>query len=192
MLQNLLWLDQVSWRTQFFEISIFKNGYPLPLIDNCFKTIADKLFINRPQLISVEKKTLFLPLQRLGEISLQTRTKLRKSLEALLNSCKLQIAFKGHRKVLTIFRFKDCLPSDLVSGVVYKYTRGRCNSTNYGETGRQLKLALENILGYHLWHLRKPNHQSSAQSTTIFWIAITSRLLRSLPFWPTGIIAKFY
>ena len=81
---------------------------------------------------------MFLPLQRLGEISLQTRTKLRKSLKALLNSCKLQIAFKGHRKVLTIFCFKDCLPSDLVSGVVYKYTCGRCNSTYYGQTDRHL------------------------------------------------------
>ena len=89
-------------------------------------------------------------IQCLGEISLQTRTKLRKSLKALLNSCKLQIAFKGHRKVLTIFRFKDRLPSDLVSGVVYKYTCGRCSSTYYGETGRHLKLGLENILGYHL------------------------------------------
>ena len=47
------------------------------------------------------------------------------------NSCKLQIVFKS---------FRDRLPSDLVSGVVYKYTSGRCNSTYYGETDRHLKV----------------------------------------------------
>ena len=76
----------------------------------------------------------------LGEISLQTRTKLRKSFKGLLNSCKLQIVFKSQRKLSNIFGFKDCLPFDLVSGVVYKYTCGRCNSTYYGEMDRHLKV----------------------------------------------------
>ena len=98
------------------------------------------MFIKRPQLITVEKKTLFLSLSYLGEISLQNRTKLRKSLKGLLNSCKLQTVFKSQRKPSNVFRFKDCLPSDLVSGVVYKYTCGRCNSTYYGETDRHLKV----------------------------------------------------
>ena len=97
-------------------------GYPLSFIDNCFKTFVDKLFNKRPQLITVEKNTLFLSLPYLGEISLQTRTKLRKSLKGLLNSCKLQIIFKSQRKLSNVFRFKDHLLSDLVSGVAYKYT----------------------------------------------------------------------
>ena len=125
----------------------FKNRYPFSFIDNCFKTFVDKLFIKRPQLTTVEKKTLFLSLPNLGEVSLQTRTKLRKSFKGLLNSCKLQIVFKSQRKLSNVFRFKDCLPFNLVSGAVYKYTCGRCNSTYYA---RHLKLGLENILGYHL------------------------------------------
>ena len=83
---------------------------------------------------------MFLSLTYLGEISLQTRTKLRKSFKGLLNSCKLQISFKSQRKLSNVFRFLDRLPFDLVSGVVYKYTCGRCNSTYYGETDRHLKV----------------------------------------------------
>ena len=98
-----------------------------------FKTFVDKLFINRPQVTTVEEKTLFLSFPYLEEISLQTRTKLRKSFKGSLNSCKLQIVFKSQRKLSNVFRFKDRLPLDLVSGVVYKYTSGRCNSTYYGE-----------------------------------------------------------
>ena len=127
-------------KLSFLKQVFFKNGYPLSFIDNCFKTFVDKLFIKRPQLITVEKKTLFLSLPYLGEISLQTRTKLRKSLKGLLNSCKLQTVFKSKRKLSNVFRIKDRLRSDLVCGVVYKYTCSRCNSTYYGETDRHLKV----------------------------------------------------
>ena len=119
----------------------------MSFIDNCFKTFVDKLLIKCRQLITVEKKTLFFSLPYLGEISLQTRTKLRKSLKGLLNSCKLQIVFKSQRKLSNVFRFKDRLPSDLVSGVVYKYTCGRCSSTYYGETDRHLKVRSREHIG---------------------------------------------
>ena len=101
----------------------------MSFIDNYFKRFVNKLFIKRPQLTTVEKKTLFLSLPYLGEISLQTRMKLRRSLKGLLNSCKLQIVFKSQRKFSNVFCLKDCLPFNLVSGVVYNYTCGRCNST---------------------------------------------------------------
>ena len=78
--------------------------------------------MKRPQLTTFEKKTLYLSLPYLGEISLQARTKLKKSRKGLLISCKLQIVFKSQRKLLNVFRFKDHLPFDLVSRVEFKYT----------------------------------------------------------------------
>ena len=42
-------------------------------------------------------------------------------------------------KLSNVFCFKDCLPFDLVSEIVYKYACGRCDSTYYGETHRHLK-----------------------------------------------------
>ena len=102
--------------------------------------VINKLVIKQPQVTTVEKKTLILPLPYQGDISLQTRTKLRKSFKDILNCCKLQIVFKSQRKLAYVFRFKDRLPFDLVSGVAYKYTCGRCNSCCYGETDRHLKV----------------------------------------------------
>ena len=96
--------EELSFLKQVF----LKNGYPLSFIDNPL-SFVDKLFIKRPQLATVEKKTLFLSLPYLGEISLQTRTKLTKSFKGLLNSCKLQFVFKSQRKLSNVFRFKDCL-----------------------------------------------------------------------------------
>ena len=107
--------EELSFLKQVF----FKKGYPLSFIDNCFKTFLDKLFIKRPQLTTVEKKNLFFSLPYLGESSLQTRTKLRKSPKSLLNFSKLQIVVKRQRKLSNVFHFKHRLRFGLVSGVVY-------------------------------------------------------------------------
>ena len=50
------------------------------------------------------------------------------------------MVFKTQKKLSNVFRFKDRLPSNLVCGVVYKYTCGRCDSTYYGQTDRHLKV----------------------------------------------------
>ena len=131
-----LWLIVVSkfvlidWtkfqeKLDFLKEGFLKNRYLLSFIDDSFKTFVDRLFIKLPQVTTVEKKTLFLFLTYLREMSLQTRTKLRKSLIGELKFCKLHVVFKSQRKLLNVFRFKDSLSFDLVCGVVYEYTCGR-------------------------------------------------------------------
>ena len=102
--------------------------------------VFNKLVINRPQVTTVEKKTLVLSVPYLGDVSLQTRTKLRKSFKSILSCSKLQIVFKSQMKLANFFRFKDHLPFDIVFGVVYKYTCVGCNCSYYGETDRRLKV----------------------------------------------------
>ena len=147
----------------FSEQVFLKNGYPLSFIDKCFKMVINKLVIKRPQVITVEKKTLILPLPYLGDVSLQTKTKLRKSFKGILNRCKLQVVFKSQRKFANVFQFKDRLPFDLVSGVVYKYTCGRCSSSYYGETDTHLKIRSGEHVGISPLTFRKvkPSKQSA-------------------------------
>ena len=49
-------------------------------------------------------------------LSLQTRTKLKKSLKGILNCCKLQIVFKSQNKLANALRFKYRIPKELTSG----------------------------------------------------------------------------
>ena len=84
----------------FLKQILLKNGYPQSFIDNCFKTFLDKLFIKSPEISTVEKKTLILSLPYLGNISLQKRTKLKKSFRGKLNCCKLQIVFKSQSQIV--------------------------------------------------------------------------------------------
>ena len=122
---------------------VFKNnGYPENFINNCFKVFLDNKYKIQEKVITVPKKSLFLVLPYLGPLSLPTRTKLRKSLKGILNCCKLQIVFKSQNKLVKAFRFKDCIPKELTSGVVYKFQCGLCNDSCYGECVRHLNVRI--------------------------------------------------
>ena len=107
----------------------------------------NKLVIKRPQVTTAEKKTLIISPPYLKDMSLQIRNKLRKYFKETLICCKLQIVFKSQRKLANVFRFKARLPLDLVPAVICKYTRGRCNSSYYGETDRHLKVRFGEDIG---------------------------------------------
>ena len=120
--------------------------------------------------LTVEKRLLILPLPFLGDISLQLRTKLRKSFKNILNCCKVQIVFKSQRRLSSQFRFKEPLPYDLMSKVVYKYTCGRCNSSYYGETDRHLRVRAGEHIGLSPLTFKKckPSKESAVRYHLLF------------------------
>ena len=83
-----------------------RNGYPKSFIDKCFKKFLDWLDITKPALETVEKKPLRLGFTYLGPISSQVRTKIRNTVNSILNFCELQFIFKNEPKPSTyILRF---------------------------------------------------------------------------------------
>ena len=125
------------------------------------------------------KKPLHLVWPYLGPISLQDRTKIRKARNTL-NCCNFQIIFKSERKLSNMFRFKDCVPYDLVSGVVYEYTCGRSNSSYYGKAERPLKVRSCKYIGISPLS-KKRNRLKGTRYVTIFYNVIITLLLMSLP-----------
>ena len=55
---------------------------------------------------------------------LKTRTKLQHALKGVSNCCKLEIAFKCQTSLLNPFWYKEIIPKDLTSRVVYKIQCG--------------------------------------------------------------------
>ena len=134
-----------NW-TQFHTELIYlkgifqKNSYPKNFIDKCFKRFLNNVHLVKENVPTVEKKRLLLVLPYLGIISLQTRTKLQEALKGVLNCCKLEIVFKCQTRLSHSFRYKDPIPKDLISGVVYKFQYGLCNESYYGESIRHLDI----------------------------------------------------
>ena len=59
----------------------------------------DNIHLIKETTLTVEKKPLILVLLYLGSMSLQTRTKLKKSLKNIFNCCKLQIVFRNKDQI---------------------------------------------------------------------------------------------
>ena len=118
--------------------------------------------MTKPTFPKVEKKHLCLVLPLLGSISPQVRSKIRNAVKGSLNCCKLQTILKSERKFSNMFKFKDCVPCDLVSGVVYEYACGRYNSPYCYETKRYLKVRFGELIRISLFtfKINKPSRES--------------------------------
>ena len=107
----------------------FTNAFPIKLVDNCIKTFLNKTFLHTPVALTVEKKELFITLPYLGNLSLAIRTRLQNIINRNLPFCKIKVIFKSTKRLDHFFRFKDKVPFNLCSSVVYKFSFGRRNTT---------------------------------------------------------------
>ena len=118
-----------NW-TQFHTELIFlkglfqKNGYPKNFIDKCFKTFLNNVHLVKENVSAVEKKCLHIVFPYLGIIYLQTRTRLQQALKSVLICCKLEIVFKCQTRFSHSFHYKDPIPKDPISVLVYKFQCG--------------------------------------------------------------------
>ena len=148
-----------------------KNGYPISFIDNCIRTFLNKLHNPKKVVTTVEKKSLLIVLPYLGTISQQTKRSLYKVISKTLPCCKLNIVYKSSCRLSSFFRFKDRPSKDLISGVVYKFSCGSCNTSYIGQTKRHLKVRMSEHMG--ISHLtgkrsnRTTGHLTAVQEHTL-------------------------
>ena len=123
-------------------------------------------------------------------LNLQIKTKLQKVLKRTLGFCKIQIVFKNQKKKISnVFRFKDRLPYDLVSCVVYKFQCGKGNASNYGATDRNLKVRSEEHINISPLPFKNFSRQPRVQYVITFCLVIVTPHLIISPFWLKGLIS---
>ena len=118
------------------------------LLTSVLKSFLNNIHLVKENVPTVEKKRLLLVLPYLGIISLQSRTKLQQTLNAVLNCCKLELVFKCQTRVSSSFRYKDPISKDLISGVAYKFQFGLCNESYYNEGIRHLDIEIWCVTSY--------------------------------------------
>ena len=111
-----------------------KNSYPLEFVDQCITAFLNKCH-KKPR-HTVEKRSQVIVLPYLGKLSLEIRSRLKKYVSKHISNVKLMIIFRSQRRLKTLFKFKDSLPDELQSFIVYKFTCGACNSSYVGKTDR--------------------------------------------------------
>ena len=102
-----------------------RNSCPHNLVNHCIKKFLNKLFVQRDLNFTVPKRELICILPYLGKVSLDLRTKVRRTIERNLPFCKLKIIFKSKCRLNTLFHFRDSLRKKICPGKIYNY---RCSN----------------------------------------------------------------
>ena len=122
------------------------NCFPRSIIDRVIKSFLDDKFGNRP----LRKKMIKLPLFYaffLGQYSLQLKTRIIRLIKQCYPTLKVEVIFTSPKRISSLFRFKDKLPSLICSSVVYRYKCPGCHASYYGKTTRNLVLRCREHLG---------------------------------------------
>ena len=140
-----------------------KNSCPPGIIEHSIKSYLNKLHVPKRALSSNLKRKLI--------------TCFKNSLP----QCNIKIILKSINCLSSLFHFKDVIPKELQSHLVYKFSCGNCNVTYYGKTERHLNVRSSEHIGIsHLTgkrveckpsavsnHLLLHNHDSDFNDFTI-------------------------
>jgi len=129
---------------------LMENNYPLNFINNCIKRFLDQRVERKvvvPQDVAPTKEEFTISLPFLGNQSNTMKKKLTQTFSDLYPSGKIKIVFRSGIKIGSFFKFKDSIPSHILSLVVYKFSCGGCNSTYIGKTKRHHKVRMCEHLG---------------------------------------------
>ena len=82
--------------------------------------------------------------------------------------CKLKVIFRSPSKIVNHFHFKDVLPKELCSGIVYSFKCNSCNAIYYGKRRRYFYVrAAEHMEISHLTNNLLKNVKQSAISDNL-------------------------
>ena len=86
----------------------------------------------------------------MGKDSLKIRSNLTKFAKTYFPCCKIQVIFSCGSRLSNIFRFKDKVPLNARSLVLYKFTCSNCNAAYVGKTKRHYLVRMFEHLGISL------------------------------------------
>ena len=145
-----------DWSKFHSELKILKsvmgkNGYPRDLVDKCIMNFLNKVSTPKRPVSTVSKRVLRICLPFLGKESLRIRGNLLKLAKTYFpTSCKLQIIFSAQNRLSNYFGFKDKVPLNCRSFILYKFVCNKCNLVYYGKTFRHFKVRVFEHLGTSL------------------------------------------
>ena len=130
-----------------FKEIFLRNGYPSSFIDQCIRKFLDKIFIKKIRVQTAPKKEFLIVMPFLGSLSGKIEKRIRSLIQKMIPWGKVNIVYKTQCRVSQLFRFKDSIPNDLKSHLVYYFKCPSCNAEYIGETMRHSKVRWSEHLG---------------------------------------------
>ena len=124
-----------------------KNRYPDRLVDKCICMFFEKLFIKKQVVLTVPKKKLIISLEYLGQQSIIIKKQLEQIIRSTISYCDVNVVFTSNNRLLNSFSFKNRIPNNLKSYLIYEYTCCDCDVTYIGKTYRHFQIRFSEHLG---------------------------------------------
>ena len=112
------------------------NGYPTQFIDRFIKQFLQKLYVTKVVQDTATKKQLLIVLPFLDAQSFLVRKRLQSYIRNTIPCCSLRVAFQSKTRLTSLFHFKDVIPKEISSHLVYKFACSCCNAAYYKESER--------------------------------------------------------
>ena len=132
------------------KFNLIKNEYPPFLMDKVIKKYLDCNFSSNQNQLKVKSDVHYFKLPYIGNLSHHIKNKLSKLCkEFCKENFNIKLVFNSF-KIKNYFTYKDPIPNNLKSFLVYKFTWASCRSSYIGETCRHFKTRIEE-------HIKKDN-----------------------------------
>ena len=130
--------------------NLIKNAYPPSLIDKVIKKYLDYKFSSNQNQLKDTPDVHYFKLPYIGNLSHHIKTKLSKLCKVFCKEIyNIKLVFNSF-KIKNYFSYKDSIPDDFKSFLVYKFTCASCSSSYIGEICRHFKTRIEE-------HIKKDN-----------------------------------
>ena len=142
----------------------YSNSYPCSYIEKCFRIKLNSIFDPPTPKLTAPKKPLFISIPFIDH---STNFALKKRLSNIISKfyphISLKVIFTNKMSVGSFFKYKDQVPSLLLSNIVYQYKCRQCDSTYVGESIRHFATRIAEHKGVSVrtgLRLKNPGHSN--------------------------------
>ena len=130
-----------------YAIFFYNNSYPSDFFERQVLKFLYKIRQSPAELITVERKQIFLSFPYFGPSSFELSKKLTKILSHSYPQIEFNFCFKNNFSIKSLFKYKDSLPDELCSNIIYKFSCGTCQGSYIGSTTKQSRIRFFQHLG---------------------------------------------
>ena len=131
----------------FLKQCLYNNGFSKNLTDIYIGKQLVKLLIPKTAKTTVNRAVMYFPITFYGRKSLNIKKKLTRLMREFYPQLNIRVIFKPKVTIQRFFKFKDVLPPELQSSIVYKYKCHDCNAMYIGKSKRQFRVRIFEHLG---------------------------------------------
>ena len=147
-LLDRMWKICNNYTSIHFEIEklksiLIKNDYPIKIINWEIQKFLNDIQLSKIIIDKADKKILYLVLPYIGKVGVDIKKRLLSLTYKYYPQVNLRVMFKSPFEIGKLFKFKDVIPKELRSNVVYKLTCKDCHRCYIGKTNRCLSIRMD-------------------------------------------------